>query len=374
MSLTAVSLALYECEHQIEEGMANQAFAVKRIHDEKLYRERWDTFENYVSDRWGWSRQHGHRLINHAVTLAAIESPSTECNQIGYIVAEPAPTPPRPMPTSEGQTRSLASLPIAERADAWAEAVEVAADRGKLTPTGAIVAEVVEQRKPERRPQSDEHPAKFSRALVDVFVDVLAPMDVQRICDPFAGTGRVHEVADMLGVDSIGVEIETKWAAMHDRTMCADSTVVDFDELGPFDCIVTSPTYGNRMADKHDARDDSDRATYKHRLGSELTDGNTGGMQWTDPTYKATHEAVWRRFVDVLPVGGVFVLNVKDHVRDGQRQRVSAWHLSCLIDCGMRLVDDASISSAGLAGSAGSNAGQRFGIEHVYVMQKGTTQ
>ena len=371
MSLTAVSLALYECEHQIEEGMANQAFAVKRIHDEKLYRDRWDTFESYVSDRWGWSRQHGHRLVNHAITLAAIESQPAECNQIGYIDAEPSPSTSAPTPTSEGQTRPMASLPVEDRADVWAEAVEVAVERGKATPTGAIVAEVVEQRKPERRPQSDEHPAKFSRALVDVFVDVLSPMNVKRICDPFAGTGRVHEVADLLGVDSIGVEIEARWASMHGRTLCADSTKVTPDELGDFDCIVTSPTYGNRMADKHDARDASDRATYKHRLGSDLSDGNTGGMQWTDDQYRATHEVIWRRFVDLLPPGGVFVLNVKDHVRNGVRQRVSAWHLSSLIDCGLRLLDDASISSAGLAGSAGSNAGQRSGIEHVYVLTKG---
>ena len=55
-----------------------------------------------------------------------------------------------------------------------------------------------------------------------------------------------------------------------------------------FDMVVTSPTYGNRMADHHNAKDGRRRITYTHNLGRTLTPGNSGAMQWGEDTASST--------------------------------------------------------------------------------------
>ena len=95
------------------------------------------------------------------------------------------------------------------------------------------------------------------------------------------------------------------------------------------DAICTSPTYGNRMADHHKARD----AAAPHLpavLGRPLTPGNSGALQWGDGIAErmsttALHVAVWTECRRVLKPGGIFVLNVKDHIRGGVLQEVSNW-------------------------------------------------
>ena len=79
---------------------------------------------------------------------------------------------------------------------------------------------------------------------------------------------------------------------------------------------MTSPTYGDRLADHHDARDGSVRHSYKHDLGRDLHPDNSGAMQW-GPAYRDFHTAAWVEVRRVLRPGGRFVLNVKDHVRGG---------------------------------------------------------
>lgn len=200
-------------------------------------------------------------------------------------------------------------------------------------------------------------------------LESLADRAVTRLLDPFAGTGLVHTVADRLHVDSIGVEIEPEWADLHARTLCADSRTITRDLVGEFDAIVTSPTYGNRMADHHNATDLSDRGTYKHRLGRELAAGNSGAMHWGDE-YRQLHETVYSICTALLSPGGTFVVNVKDHVKDGRRVPVAAWHLSTLLALGLSFVDDASIPSKGLGGAVGDNAADRIGVEHIYILAK----
>lgn len=225
-----------------------------------------------------------------------------------------------------------------------------------------------------RRPQSSEHPAKFSRAIIIAAIELLEDDPPARILDPFAGTGLVHDIADKLGADSIGFEIEPEWAALHERTVCADAGTVTRAMAGTFDAVVTSPTYGNRMADHHEARDESDRGTYRHRLGRELTDGNAGELPWADDhrgdDYRALHGDVWRRVVKLLAPGGRFVLNIKDHKREGRRAPVSAWHVATLLALGLIYVDDNAVPTKGTGGALGDNADTRAGVEHVYLFRK----
>jgi tRNA G10 N-methylase Trm11 len=92
----------------------------------------------------------------------------------------------------------------------------------------------------------------------------------ERVLDPFAGTGRIHELENW----TVGVEIEPEWATMRDGTIVANALNLPFRDAS-FDAVVTSPTYGNRLADHHDARDSSRRHSYKHDLGRDLHSENS---------------------------------------------------------------------------------------------------
>jgi tRNA G10 N-methylase Trm11 len=81
-----------------------------------------------------------------------------------------------------------------------------------------------------------------------------------------------------------------------------------------FDAVVTSPTYGNRMADHHHARDGSLRYSYTHTLGRSLHPNNSGTLHW-GAEYQRFHSLAWREVWRVVRPGGRFVLNIKDHVR-----------------------------------------------------------
>lgn len=168
------------------------------------------------------------------------------------------------------------------------------------------------------------HPAKYSDALLPVIRDFLEPTRTITVLDPFAGTGKIHSLqAD--GFITVGVELEEEWASQSRYTIQGNALDLQFeDEI--FDAIVTSPCYGNRMADTYDGRDGSRRNTYRIALGRPLSEDSSAGLQW-GPNYREFHEAAWAEAVRVLRPGGVFVLNSKDHIRQGERIPVTQWHV-----------------------------------------------
>lgn len=211
-----------------------------------------------------------------------------------------------------------------------------------------------------------KHPAKFSESILGVIGDVLDYNDFQgRILDPFAGTGRVHEFNNWNdGVHTFGLEIEPSWAAMHERTQVGDATKIPWPDRW-FDAIVTSPCYGNRMAD-NDPRDTC--ITYRSALGEPLADNNAGGMQWGDQ-YRLLHGKAWRECARVLKPGGLFILNVSDHVRAGVRQRVAGWHLYYLGLLGFHVHDVVPVPTRRM--KRGANHEARVAAELVVVLRAG---
>ena len=65
---------LQDCENKMLGGHLQMCEALVRIHGGKLYREQYDSFEEYVSDRWGLKRAQAYRLMNFAETMQAIET------------------------------------------------------------------------------------------------------------------------------------------------------------------------------------------------------------------------------------------------------------------------------------------------------------
>lgn len=186
------------------------------------------------------------------------------------------------------------------------------------------------------------HPAKYSDALLPVMAEML--QGATRILDPFGGTGRIFELsADLPDAQIEAVEIEPEWCAMNPRLTLGNALALPWPD-GYFDAICTSPTYGNRMADHHEARDGSRRNTYRHALGRPLHRDNSGAMQW-GAEYCTFHIKAWTEAWRVLCDGGRFVLNISDHIRKGQRVRVTDWHIDALELLGFDLVEHRKIET-----------------------------
>jgi hypothetical protein len=197
------------------------------------------------------------------------------------------------------------------------------------------------------------HPAKYTPALYPVMAGYLR--GCARILDPFGGVGGVFDLLAWLPDARIdAIEIEPDWAAADARITLGNALSLPWGDA-TFDAICTSPTYGNRMADHHDARDDSRRNTYRHTLGRPLQADNAGAMQWGE-SYRRFHLAAWMEARRVLRPGAVFVLNIKDHYRQGRLQHVTDWHVGTLQGLGFTQADRIDVRCPGNRHGANGHA------------------
>lgn len=209
-----------------------------------------------------------------------------------------------------------------------------------------------------------EHPAKFTPAVLDL-LGVLS-MGARTILDPFAGTGLIHWLRSE-NTNTVGVELEPEWASIRPGTVVGDALALPFKDHS-FDCVATSPTYGNRMADHHDARDGTERVTYRHKLGRPLHPHNSGQLQW-GKEYRIFHARAWHEVHRVLEPGGRFVLNISNHIRKGEEQMVSEWHRDLLTSkFRFALVADCLVKTPRMG--FGANSALRVENEHVYLFRK----
>jgi tRNA G10 N-methylase Trm11 len=212
-----------------------------------------------------------------------------------------------------------------------------------------------------------DHPAKFSSPVLTALGDLLAGRvdDDARVLDPFAGVGGVHA----LQWETVGVEIESEWAAQHPGTVVGDSTrLLELFDRESFDAVATSPAYGNRMADSYagDAKG-TRRFTYRISLGRVLSPRNGGGMQWGDE-YRALHEAVWRQCWAALKPGGWMLVNVSNHIRGGVEQPVVEWHTATLIGLGFLLDEVRPVGTRRMR--YGANGRLRVDSEKILVFRR----
>lgn len=97
--------------------------ALKQIRDQKLYREKWKTFESYCSDRFDFKRSYAHRLI---------EAVEVKMLPMGNKIK------------NERQAREVAKAPPKQRNAVVKAAEKIAKETGK-TMTAKAIAEAREQ-------------------------------------------------------------------------------------------------------------------------------------------------------------------------------------------------------------------------------------
>jgi hypothetical protein len=208
------------------------------------------------------------------------------------------------------------------------------------------------------------HPAKYTDALLPVFIRFLRGS--RRILDPFGGTGKIFDIQPWLPDAQIeAVEIEADYAAMNPRTTLGNALALPWAD-NYFDAACTSPVYGNRLSDCHNAKDGSRRNTYTHTIGHELQADNAGKLQW-GPKYKDFHVKAWTEAKRVLQPNSKFVLNIKDHIRNGQRQFVTDWHIETLCVLGFEMVGHIKIETP--SNRQGANGDARLPYESVILFR-----
>lgn len=241
------------------------------------------------------------------------------------------------------------------------------------------------------------HPAKFTDTVLDNFEALCHVYHPNLILDPFAGTGRVHSLPGF----TVGVEIEPEWAEMDRRTIQGNALALPFAEK-TFDAVITSPTYGNRMADHHLAtekckacngtglvawtgngpigvrglmkcpkcdgrgRREYRRLTYRHMLGRELHPMNSGQLQW-GWKYQGFHEQAWREAQRVLKTDGLLMINVSNHIRSGREVDVVGWHRAACVTLGFVLLDKVEVDTPRMR--FGANRDLRIDHEVILVLQ-----
>jgi hypothetical protein len=215
-----------------------------------------------------------------------------------------------------------------------------------------------------------KHPATYTNSFLPIFAEILSGCN--NVLDPFGGVGKIALIKDFGFIGKVYAnEIEPEWVLQSpykvDEWHIGDSANMDWAIDGMFDSICTSPTYGNRMADHHEAKDSSRRITYKHYLGRNLSEDNTGKMQWGG-VYREKHMQIYKECSRVLKIDGLMVVNISNHIRRGEEIDVSKWHKDALISLGFVLKNETKIHTPRM--KFGSNSRKRTEFEYIYTFIK----
>lgn len=247
-----------------------------------------------------------------------------------------------------------------------------------------------------------DHPAQYSPEVLEAIDEVLAsnhplsPRMGLRILDPYAGKGSGVDAWAATGYDAIGVELEPEWGCASPRIVQGSALQLSALDLGgTFDAVITSPCYGNRMADNHEAKDPckacvpgmsdaptldasggvcktcggtglSSRITYRHKLGRMPSQGSAAVMQWGN-AYRHHHSQFVHSAIDVLEPEALIIINMKNHIRDGREQLVSEWWVNTLLVRGCRLLEVRPVRTQGMG--FGANADARTDREFLIVVR-----
>lgn len=125
---------LKSLEDTIRQSAGDMYDAMRAIHDEKLYRAEFSTWQEYCGKRWNISARHADRLMEHGRVLALLSDDDLDPKV-------------RPIgPISEAATREVAALPDEKKVEVIETvARETKAKTGKPKITAAAVKEKVKE-------------------------------------------------------------------------------------------------------------------------------------------------------------------------------------------------------------------------------------
>ncbi len=218
------------------------------------------------------------------------------------------------------------------------------------------------------------HPAKFTTEQLALVYAYLPAFNRKKLAvfDPFAGVGTVSALNETnRNIKVVGMEIEPEWADQSPDVMTGDSITYMMLTRDRYDAIVTSPSYGNRMADSYDGRDGSKRNTYRVALGRSLDEQNAAQFHFShleDDEYKEFHREAIQGMVRITRKGGRIILVVKNFIKDGFEMDVVGWWRQELEAAGLQEVAFVPIEAGGLG--YGANRDERVKYEYVLVWEK----
>lgn len=243
------------------------------------------------------------------------------------------------------------------------------------------------------------HPAKFSPPILDAIDAILTRHGrPRRTLDPFAGVGRAHSLDAGW---TVGNELEPEWAVQGAGPMVVgDATRLPLAD-GSVDGVISSPSYGNRMADHQEphercrlcagtgeitdpaglakpktctrcggkGRNEYRRNTYRHALGRPLHRRNTGQLPF-GVEYKRMHLLAWTEALRVSAPGALWVINVSDFLRDKGRTAVpvSVWHRDTITRLGLTWLETAPVGTR--RNGQGANRDLRVANEDIHVFRR----
>ena len=160
---SAEANALAYNERRVSEGLErfrDVGLALASIRDNRLYRATHATFEDYCRERWHWSRQRAHQMI--------------ECAE----VAASLPTDCQPLVDNERQARELAKVEPEKRA----EVLALAAQAGPVTAKAIKQAAQAVEPEPVQVVREDSETRAYRvslkiKALTDAVKETLASLN-----------------------------------------------------------------------------------------------------------------------------------------------------------------------------------------------------
>lgn len=213
------------------------------------------------------------------------------------------------------------------------------------------------------------HPCPYPKHFLPLFAKVLKQEKSQTVLDIFGGVGTLAKVKEHGFTGKVIInEIEPKWGniarKVADKVIIGDAQKLNLSDKS-VDAVVTSPTYGNDMAVTYKRE-----RTYTVCNGKPLKKSNTGQMRWSKEgeKYRKVHENAYKEAFRVLTDNGIMIVNVKNHIRNGEEQKVAEWHLETLKEIGFTPVKVKKVKVTGIP-FGGLNI-PRIPYEHILILRK----
>jgi hypothetical protein len=184
------SRRLKSLEDTIRRSAGDMYDAMRAIHDEKLYRDEFETWETYCKGRWGMSAQYANRLIEHGRVLALMTDEGAKSETIVSL--------------SETATREVSGLPDDEKVRILTEVVEE--EQQKLKKKRKVTAKAVRKKVQEhQREPGDESEASGGDPIASVVLDELKRPVPKHLTQKYELAARIKSAATKL--DAVKKEV-----------------------------------------------------------------------------------------------------------------------------------------------------------------------